>query len=276
MKGLRGLFRLGALALLALTLMTALALPASADSHKCSSGQMLNEVQITSVKAKESPAVWTPQGLLKFDYGGDIENGLLEVKFKDIATAYDFDGYIITATPGDDDPGDSAKLGVEAHTSELIARPVIVGSEVTEELNLDPGTKYYVTVHAVNHNTVQISPDQRAQDSAQSSATTLLSAPFLGALEPDLLTHVETSSGSGVWVPQVPATACTTANTTSCRLSWWPVDLEDEDYQGTHFALYGARAESGQHYFRWLNPVYFGPYDHLRDVDHWRSRRRRL
>ena len=63
----------------------------------------------------------------------------------------------------------------------MIARPSVVGSTVTEILNLEPGTKYYVTIYAVNHNTVQISPDQRAQDS--SSATTLLSAPFLGALE---------------------------------------------------------------------------------------------
>ena len=84
--------------------------------------------------------------------------------------------------PGDDDPGDSDELGVEDYeSSELIARPAVVGSTITEVLNLEPGTKYYVNVYAVNHNTVQISPNQRDQDS--SSATTLLSAPFLGALE---------------------------------------------------------------------------------------------
>ena len=182
MKGLRGLFRLGILMLLALTLMVALALPSSAAAV-CSSSQMLDEVEIVSVAAKESPAVWSAQGLVNFDFDGDIENGLLEVSFKDIATDFEFDGYIIEATPGDNDPGDSAKLGVEAYTSpELLARPAVVGATVTEVLNLEPGTKYYVTVHAVNHNTVQISPKQRAQDSAQSSATTLLSAPFLGSL----------------------------------------------------------------------------------------------
>ena len=73
--------------------------------------------------------------------------------------------------PGDDDPGDSDDLGVADYkSSSLIARPAVVGSTVTEVLNLEPGTKYYVTIYAVNHNTVQISPDQRAQDS--SSATT--------------------------------------------------------------------------------------------------------
>ena len=181
MKGLRGLFRLGTLTLLALTLMVAMALP-SAAADECSSSQMLDEVEIVSVAAKEAPASWSAQDLVDFDYDGDIENGLLEVSFKDIPTDFDFDGYIIEAVPGDDDPGDSDALGVDDYkSSSLIARPAVVGSTVTEVLNLEPGTKYYVTIYAVNHNTVQISPDQRAQDS--SSATTLLSAPFLGGLE---------------------------------------------------------------------------------------------
>ena len=91
MKELRGLFWLGTLTLLALTLMAAMALP-SAAADACSSSQMLDEVEIVSVMAKESPAVWSAQGLVKFDYGGDVENGLLEVQFKDIATDFDFDG----------------------------------------------------------------------------------------------------------------------------------------------------------------------------------------
>ena len=266
MKGLRGGFRLGTLTLLALTLMVAMALSASADSHKvCSSSQMLGEVEIVSVAAKESPAVWSAQGLVNFDYGGDIENGLLEVSFKDIATDVDFDGYIIEATPGDDDPGDSAELGVTAYTSpSLIARPAIVGSTVTEVLNLEPGTKYYVTVHAVNHNTVQISPKQRAQDSAQSSATTLLSAPFLGALDYQLA-FLSDADVAGVFTPVIPLQACSSLGLT-CQYTWWDVDLEDDDFQGAHFALYGAENEAGQHYFRWLNPYYFGPFDHLLDT----------
>ena len=255
MKGLRGLFRLGTLALLALTLMVAMALPASA-ADVCSSSQMLDEVEIVSVMAKESPATWSAQDLVNFDYDGDIENGLLEVSFKDIATDFDFDGYIIEVVPGDDDPGDSDNLGVADYKSpSLIARPAVVGSTITEVLNLEPGTKYYVTIYAVNHNTVQISPDQRAQDS--SSATTLLSAPFLGALEWGLTDTMADSEGYGK--------SCIDDDATGCDESWRMVDLADKDYQGAHFALYDATMEAGQHYFRWLNPGDYGPFDHVLD-----------
>ena len=40
------------------------------------------------------------------------------------------------------------------------------------------------------------------------------------------------------------------------------------DYKGVHFALYGVEGEAGQHYFRWLNPGDYGPFDHLLDMDH--------
>ena len=268
MKGLRGLFRLGILMLLALTLMVALALPSSA-ADVCNSSQMLEEVEIVSVAAKESPAVWTPQGLVSFDFDGDIENGLLEVSFKDIATDFDFDGYIITATPGDDDPGDSAELGVEAYTSpELLARPAIVGSTVTEVLNLEPGTKYYVTIHAVNHNTVQISPKQRAQDSAQSSATTLLSAPFLGSLEAWFQLSVATDlNGDGDTTDpgEAAGSGCPREHINCDFREWWTAYLPSDDFEGTHFAFYDDDDEAGQHYFRWLNPVEYGPFDHILD-----------
>ena len=264
MKGLRGLFRLGTLALLALTLMVAVALP-SAAADVCSSGQMLDEVEIVSVAAKEAPAVWSAQDLVNFDYDGDIENGLLEISFKDIATDYDFDGYVIEAVPGDDDPGDSDSLGVADYKSDaLIARPAVVGSTVTEVLNLEPGTKYYVTVYAVNHNTVQISPDQRAQDS--SSATTLLSAPFLGALDWQSIWGL--TDKNGVFVPNTEEnmgmyTLCDgTEAPEECEHRWRMVGLEDDDYKGAHFSLYGAADEAGQHYFRWLNPADYGPFDH--------------
>ena len=268
MKGLRGLFRLGTLALLALTLMVAMVLPASA-ADECSSAQMLGEVEIVSVMAKESPASWSAQDLVNFDYDGDIENGLLEIKFKDIATDFEFDGYVIEAKPGSNDPGDSADLGVDDYKSDsLVARPSVVGSTITEVLNLEPGTKYYVTIYAVNHNTVQISRNQRAQDS--SSATTLLSAPFLGAL--NWQPAVGTTSNN-VFTPTPPAgdatdfTSCTptTDNTATCQNVWWMVNLQDDDYKGAHFSLYGAEQEDGQHYFRWLNPGDYGPFDHVLD-----------
>ena len=283
MKGLRGLFRLGTLTLLALTLMVAMALP-SAAADECSSSQMLDEVEIVSVSAKEAPASWSAQDLVNFDYDGDIENGLLEIQFKDIPTDFDFDGYIIEAVPGDDDPGNSDSLGVDGYkSSSLIARPSVVGSTVTEVLNLEPGTKYYVTVYAINHNTVQISPNQRAQDS--SSATTLLSAPFLGAL--NRLSHVgtttdgtfaftDTDTDTDGTIDFTDANRCSAqtpaqtpeANPTTCRYSIWDmVGLEDDDFKGTHFALYGAVNEADQHYFRWLNPADYGPFDHTIIVD---------
>ena len=45
------------------------------------------------------------------------------------------------------------------------------------------------------------------------------------------------------------------------------MNLEDDDFKGAHFGLYGARGEAGQHYFRWLNPGDYGPFDHLLDTD---------
>ncbi len=264
MKGLRGLFRLGTLTLLALTLMVVMVLP-SVAADTCSPSQMLDEVEIVSVLAKESPVSWSAQDLADFDYDGDIENGLLEVSFKDIPTDFDFDGYIIKAVPGDDDPGNSDDLGVDIYMSdELIARPLVVGSTITEILNLEPGTKYYVTVYAVNHNTVQISPDQRAQDS--SSATTLLSAPFLGALDWGYIDDGSTTAANR-GNPCTPADP--TAPVAPCGAEGWrKVDLADQDYKGVHFTLYGVEGESGQHYFRWLNPGDYGPFDHLLDIDH--------
>ncbi|MYC62941.1 MAG: hypothetical protein F4X16_08940 [Caldilineaceae bacterium SB0661_bin_34] len=265
MKGLRGLFRLGTLTLLALTLMVAMALP-SAAADECSASQMLDEVEIVSVMAKESPASWSAQDLVNFDYDGDIDNGLLEVVFKDIPTDFEFDGYIIKAVPGDDDPGNSYKfVGKDGYKSDsLIARPSVVGSNVTQVLNLEPGTKYYVTIYAVNHNTVQISPHQRAQDS--SSATTLLSAPFLGALNwrPTIAVDGAVTVPSNANEEFAPCADGETPadNPATCVEHWWKVNLNDDDFKGAHFSLYGADGEAGQHYFRWLNPADYGPFDH--------------
>ena len=265
MKGLRGLFRLGTLTLLALTLMVAMALP-SAAADECSSSQMLDEVEIVSVAAKEAPSSWSAQDLVDFDYDGDIENGLLEVSFKDIPTDFDFDGYIIEAVPGDDDPGTSDALGVPDYkSSSLIARPAVVGSTVTEVLNLEPGTKYYVTIYAVNHNTVQISPDQRAQDS--SSATTLLSAPFLGGLQWALVdyTAADATAGTPAIYAGSAGDACT-EEAAACQFGWRSIGLADPEFEGTHFSFFTAENELGQHYFRWLNPAKYGPFDHVMNL----------
>lgn len=264
MKGLRGLFRLGTLTLLALTLMVAMALP-SAAANECGSSQMLDEVEIVSVAAKAAPSSWSAQDLVDFDYDGDIDNGLLEVSFKDIPTDFDFDGYIIEAVPGDDDPGTSDALGVPDYKSpSLIGRPAVVGATVTEVLNLEPGTKYYVTIYAVNHNTVQISPDQRAQDS--SSATTLLSAPFLGGLQWDLVTYTAADTTATPPVAEsYSGDACDDLSAT-CQNGWRSIGLADPEFEGTHFSFYTAENEAGQHYFRWLNPAMYGPFDHVMNL----------
>ncbi len=271
MKGLRGLFRLGTLTLLALTLMVAMALP-SAAADKCSTTQMLDEVEIVSVMAKEAQVSWSAQDLVNFDYDGDIENGLLEVVFKDIPTDFDFDGYVIKAEPGNNDPGNSDDLlgdDGDYMSDGLIARPAVVGSTITEVLNLEPGTKYYVTVYAVNHNTVQISPDQRAQDS--SSATTLLSAPFLGALEwEDVVARRNAADDAdqdnfGTLCSSLAATTGVNGCDPAIK-GWSDVGLEDTEFQGAHFGFYDADNEAGQHYFRWLNPAEYGPFDHIRDA----------
>ena len=117
--------------------------------------------------------IWNVQDLENSDDARDFENGLLEVRFKDIATAVSFDGYIIEAKP----VGPNYKSVADYKSPSVIARPPIVGSTVIEILSLHPGTKYHVAVFAVVNNTVQISPNQRNND--DNSVTTLLSAPFL-------------------------------------------------------------------------------------------------
>lgn len=144
-----------------------------AVKSESNSQYMLEEVDIVRVAAKESPALWNVQDLENSESARDFESGLLEVSFKDIATAVYFDGYIIEAKP----VGPNYKGVADYKSPFVIARPPIVGDTVTEILSLHPGTKYHVTVFAVVNNTVQISPNQRNDD--DNSVTTLLSAPFL-------------------------------------------------------------------------------------------------
>ena len=141
----------------------------------------LKEVDIVLVAAKESPIIWNIQDLIDSDYGGCFESGLLEVRFKDIPTCVDFDGYIIEAKSvnlADENVADYKSPSV-------IARPRIVGGTVAEVLNLVPGAKYYVTVYAVMNNVVRISPKQDCSE--YNTATTLLSAPLLDSNKIDLV-----------------------------------------------------------------------------------------
>ena len=78
--------------------------------------------------------------------------------------------------------GRPAAVGVEAQ-SVAVPRPAagMMGDVVTVNLNLEPGTKYDITVIAINQGDIAISEAQANQDTV--SATTLLSAPFFGAYE---------------------------------------------------------------------------------------------
>ena len=51
-----------------------------------------------------------------------------------------------------------------------------------------------------------------------------------------------------------------------CQNGWRAIGLTDPGFEGTHFAFYTADNEAGQHYFRWLNPTKYGPFDHVMDV----------
>lgn len=137
----------------------------------------LEAVEIVRVVPKQSPSRWSVNDLLDFDQDKDIIDGLLEVRFRDIATSVNFYGYVIEANMYD--PSGTSVSGYRSPS--VIKRPAVIGSTVTEILDLDPGTTYYVKVYAVDYGLVQISPKQRA--SSANSTTTLLRAPILDLRE---------------------------------------------------------------------------------------------
>ena len=247
-----------------LFLMVAVSYTSAEGAPVCKANQMLDEVEIVTVEAKQANVVWGAYQLLDFNYGGPIDNGLLEVSFMDIPTSFDFDGYIIEATVGTQ-PGASKATGAadyKTKPADLIARPEVRGAKVTRVLNLEPGTQYFVKVYAVNHNTVQISPSQRNQDTT--NAVTLLTAPFLGALDWGLYYPTK---GAGDPPAYMMGDACNTEDT-GCSTSegWRNVVGVDSKLKGTHFAIHGIEIENGQHYFRWLDPVVYGPFDHVKGM----------
>lgn len=241
MKGIRTLLRLGVLALVASLLVVGMTTPALGANKTCDDSRMLPQVKITEVAPADNPMVWDSGKLLYF---GDGEAGLhsvgqLVVRFEDVNTEFDFDGYKIVATPSDgtNEPGTSKDLGVAPETH-YVTRPSDVGSEVTKVMNLEPGTKYYVTVVAINElslgdrsaDPLEISTEQRKQDISE--GITLLSPPFLGGF----FDVAATSSEQNLW-------------------------LDDDDYAGSHYLVYKGDGEL--HAFRWLNPEFFGPFDHV-------------
>ena len=225
MKGIRSLFRLGALAMVAVLLVVALTVPAAAADQTCKDDQMLAEVVILSVTPLESALSWDASELLSYGDGaaGTYPTGQLEVKFNDINTAYKITHYDVIATPSDE-PGTSDELGIGEVVTK-VDRPGDVGSVVTATLDLEPGTNYDIDVVA-NYYSVQTSENQSNQDSL--GGTTFLSPPFLGGgTEGALAMTTETES---------------------------PAD------RGVHFLVY--KSDEELHTMSWLNPKVFGPFDH--------------
>ena len=114
MKGIRSLFRLGALAMVAVLLVVALTVPAAAADQTCKKDQMLDEVVILSVRPLESAFTWEASDLLSYGDGnaGKYPTGQLEVEFNDINTAHTITHYDVIATPSDE-PGTSDALGID-------------------------------------------------------------------------------------------------------------------------------------------------------------------
>ncbi len=229
MKGIRSLFRLGALAMVAVLLVVALTVPAAAADQTCKKDQMLKEVVILSVTPLESAFTWEASELLSYGDGaaGTYPTGQLEIQFHDINTAHKITHYDVIATPSND-PGTSDELGIDEVTSQ-VNRPSGVGSVVTATLDLQPGTNYDIDVVAFFYS-VQISPNQSNQDSL--GATTFLSPPFLGGgINYMIMTESDAS----------------------------PSD------RGVHFLVY--KDDEELHTLRWLDPQTFGPFDHKWKVE---------
>lgn len=237
MKGMRSLFRLGTLAVIASLLVVALTVPAAAAESTCPAGRKYDAVEIVSVEPANAPMEWSARSLLYFGDGAanTYATGQLRVTFDDIEDAHDFYGYEIVATPSDgtSDPGVSKALGVDEVT-EYIARPSQVGSRVSKDLNLEPGTRYDIRIRAVSTDgriegqkfePTVISGEPQTNDIM--SGVTLLSPPFLGALITDAQ----------------------------------KAEIDDPETEGSHYIVYKGDGE--HHEFRWLNPAIFGPFDHV-------------
>ena len=82
MKGVRSLFRLGALAMISVLLIVALTVPAAAADEICHDDQMLDEVEILSVTPLEYSFSWDASELLSYGDGaaGTYPTGQLEVE----------------------------------------------------------------------------------------------------------------------------------------------------------------------------------------------------
>jgi hypothetical protein len=212
--------------MVAVLLVVALTVPAAAADQTCEDDKMFDEIVILSVTPIESVLSWDASELLSYGDGaaGSYPTGQLEVQFNDINTSHKITHYDVIATPSDD-PGTSDALGIGEVTTQ-VNRPGDVGSVVTATLDLEPGTNYDIDVVAYFYS-VQISPNQSNQDSL--GGTTFLSPPFLGG---------------GVALDDM-----------ALKREGSPSD------RGVHYLVYKADKEE-LHTLRWLNPEFFGPFDH--------------
>ncbi len=259
MKGIRGSFRLGSLVLVAALLIAAMTAPAMAGDTKCP--KLWSAIEITSVEAVEPVAVWDASDLLAYGDGSvKTSVGELKVSFDplpEMMTRF-FSGYRITATPSDNDPGTSKELGVKSVTKYVNHAEAKDMAMSGIRMNLEPGTKYYIEVVAVNaglgNNYYILSEAQGSQD--DESAITLLSPPFLGAYNHDGMMFGDSEAIGGV-------------DHYGTGDLWDTLKLpvpgrEGADHRGTHFLVH--QVDNNLHGFRWLNPAVFGPYDHV-----WKS-----
>jgi hypothetical protein len=212
--------------MVAVLLVVALTVPAAAADQTCEDDKMFDEIVILSVTPIESVLSWDASELLSYGDGaaGSYPTGQLEVQFNDINTSHKITHYDVIATPSGD-PGTSKELGIDEVVTQ-VDRPSDVGSVVTANLDLEPGTNYDIDVVSYFYS-VQTSPNQSNQDSL--GATTFLSPPFLGggvALKDMHLKRPGSPSNRGV-----------------------------------HYLVYKADKEE-LHTLRWLNPEFFGPFDH--------------
>ena len=255
MKGIRSLFRLGALAMVAVLLVVALTVPAAAADQTCDDDRMLDEVVILSVTPLESAFTWDASELLSYGDGdaGTYPTGQLTVEFNDINTAHNITHYDVIATPSDD-PGTSDALGIGEVTTQ-VNRPSGVGSVVTATLDLEPGTNYDIDVVAFYYS-VQISANQSNQDSL--GATTFLSPPFLGG---GIASFVDLADNG----TPADGVISTDADTEEGQIDPMTDSPLSPSGSGVHFLVYKENQEL--HTLHWLDPARFGPFDHT-----WKDR----
>lgn len=250
MKVIRGSLRLGSLLLVAVLLIAAMTAPAAASDTKCP--KLWDKIEIVSVTAVEPVATWNASDLLSYGDGSlKTSVGVLDITFTPLSSMMSqFDGYRITATPSDDDPGTSDALGIDAVSQNVSHKE----AQSAVRMNLEPGTKYFIEVVAVKRRLKTDYILSRAQGNQDDSmGITLLSPPFLGAYTDARWDDFDADANTAITLGPV-----STGTTLVDDLS---LPNPTNQHQGAHFLVY--KEDTDLHGFRWLNPEVFGPFDHV-------------